>query len=346
MAPPLVDGDVNDREDASTDDASADGAESGVTGGGGPVDLATARSAVDSLGSPIDRTDRVPLSAAAGRVTAEPLTAAAPVPRADLAAGEAFVPANARLDPAVLALAKAAGVDEATVRQRPTVGVVPTGSALVQRDPSPDERVETTGFLVAELAERWGAAVTYRNVVGDARPSLRAAVQRDLTRDALVVTGATPDGPVREVVADLGEVLVESLAAVPGGDVGLATVEGRPVLLFPPTPVDCLVGAVQLLRPLLGALEGAPPGPLPARRVELGADLNGDAGRTIFVPMRIEDGSALPVDGGDGVDGADGADGTDITPADAVDAGGWVTLDSGESREVGESVTVAEWRGR
>ncbi len=96
--------------------------------------------------------------------------------------------------------------------------------------------------------------MTYRDPVADDAPALRMAVQRDLTRDALVITGTEPGDTLREVVADLGEVFTDYVDIDPGQRTGVAVVEDRPVLLLPESPSAARVGAVQLLRPLLKRL--------------------------------------------------------------------------------------------
>ncbi|WP_226010580.1 molybdopterin-binding protein [Halomicrobium salinisoli] len=293
--------------------------------------LADAREALLSAADPIDRTERVPLSVAAGRVLSAPATAAEDVPHADVAAGETLLSADRRLGPADLTLLKAAGVDECAVRRRPEIGVVPVGDDLVQRDPGPDERVEVTGFGLSQYVEGWGGDPTYRNVVGEQRPSLRAAVQRDLTRDALAIAGVDRESAVREVVADLGEVRVADVACSPGSPVTVGVVEGRPVLLLPDAPVDCLAAAVQLLRPLVARLAGAPLPDPPSQRATLDDAVESPDGVRTFVPARVSDGTASPV-------------ATDPTLRDVARADGWVTLSEDVTRlDGGASVTVRDW---
>ncbi|MFB6303883.1 MAG: molybdopterin molybdotransferase MoeA, partial [Haloferacaceae archaeon] len=170
----------------------------------------------------------------------------------DVDEGAALFDPGHLLRPSDLGLLKAVGVDEATVRDRPTVGVIPTGEELVQQDPDPGEVIETNGLTVSRLAARWNAVPTYRNVVTDDPNALRAAIQRDLAKDVVVTTGGSSVGErdyVPEVVDDLGEVLVHGVALKPGHPVAVGVVEDTPVLMLPGYPVACIVNAVQFLRP-------------------------------------------------------------------------------------------------
>ncbi|MFC7076398.1 molybdopterin-binding protein [Haloarcula halophila] len=292
--------------------------------------LETARREIGSYAVPVDRTDRIPLSVAVGRVLATDATAAEAVPEAGIDHESTVFERGHQVRPVDVGLLKAAGVNELLVYQRPQVGIVPTGDELVQRDAGRDERVETAGFTLSQYADRWGGKVTYRDPVADDRPALRMAVQRDLTRDVLVVTGTTPGDTLREVVADLGTVLTDELRLDPGHQTGLAIVEDRPVLLLPEEPVPAHVAAVQLLRPLLKSFAAAPLTAHPERRATLAEDVpvRGDA--QSFVPVTVEDGTATPLAG------------TDLGTVTRAD--GWLTVPAGaEPPAAGETCRVENW---
>ncbi|MFB6156877.1 MAG: molybdopterin molybdenumtransferase MoeA, partial [Haloferacaceae archaeon] len=73
----------------------------------------------------------------------------------DVDEGAALFDPGHVLRPSDLGLLKAVGLDEVTVRERPTVEVIPTGEELVQDDPDLGEVIETNGLTVSRLAARW-----------------------------------------------------------------------------------------------------------------------------------------------------------------------------------------------
>ncbi|NHN66113.1 molybdenum cofactor biosynthesis protein, partial [Haloarcula sp. JP-Z28] len=148
--------------------------------------LETARRRIGSVAAPIDRTDRIPLSVAVGRVLATPATANDPIEGAEISVGDAVFEQGHQIRPGDVGLLRAAGVSELLVRQRPQVGILPTGDELAQRDAGESQQVETAGFTLAQYVDRWGGKVTYRDPVADDAPALRMAVQRDLTRELIV----------------------------------------------------------------------------------------------------------------------------------------------------------------
>jgi molybdopterin biosynthesis enzyme len=292
--------------------------------------LETARRQLGSYAVPVDRTDRIPLSVAIGRVLATDATANDRLPGADITIDDTVFERGHQLRPADVGLLKAAGVNELLVRQRPQVGIVPTGDGVVEYDAGPEERVETAGFTLAQYADRWGGKVTYRSAVADDLPALRMAVQRDLTRDIVVLTGTEPGDTLREVVRELGDILADRVAISPGRETGLAVVQDRPVLLLPESPVAARVGAVQLLRPLLKGFGDAPLSAHPTRRAALSEPLETDQSVRSFVPVALDGETATPLSG------------TDLATATRAD--GWVTVPAGEpDPATGDTVTVEDW---
>jgi len=258
----------------------------------------------------------------------------------DVEEGQRLFEAGHQLRPSDLGLLLVAGVGEVTALERPTVGVMPTGDELVKTDPAPGEIVETNGFTVSRYVERWGGAATYRNVVPDDRAALRSAIQRDLTKDVVVTTGGSSVGKrdlLPEVIDDVGELLVHGIAIKPGHPAGIGVVADRLVIMLPGYPVSCIVGAVQLLRPMLTYLGGMPERAHPTTRARLTRKLPGEVGVRTFARVKLdeEDGDVL-------------ADPTRIGGAGVLssvaEADGWVVVpESSEGVPAGETVAVQNW---
>jgi len=259
----------------------------------------------------------------------------------DVAAGEALYEPGDQLAPSDLGLLKSVAVDEVCVRGRPTVGVVPTGEELVQHDPEPGEVIETNGLTVSGLVERWGGRAEYRTVVSDDPDAIRAAIQRDLTKDVVVTTGGSSVGErdlVPEVIDELGEVLVHGVALEPGHPVALGVVEETPVLALPGYPVACIVNAVQFLLPMLRWLTGRERVEPPTSPATLARKLPSEPGVRTFarVEFDVEDGQrvARPTrTGGAGV------------LSSAALADGWIEIaEQREGLPEGENVAVQHWK--
>ncbi len=258
----------------------------------------------------------------------------------DVEAGQSLYDAGHQLRPSDLGLLKASGIDTVDVFARPEVAVIPTGEELVQTDPDPGEVIETNRLTVSHLAERWGADVTRRNIVTDDESALRAAIQRDLTRDVIVTTGGSSVGDrdlIPTVVDSLGEVFVHGVALKPGHPIALGRVNETCIVMLPGYPVAAIVNAVQFLRPLLAHLEHRPLEPLPRQSATLARKIQSEPGVRTFVRVQLTETD----------------DDVDATPTRASGAGvlssvgladGWVVVpEPREGIPTGETVTVEQW---
>jgi len=258
----------------------------------------------------------------------------------DVEAGQRLYDPGDQLRPSDLGLLKATGIDVVEAVAEPEVAVIPTGEELVQSDPDPGEVVETNRFTVSRLAERWGADVKRRNIVTDDEEALRAAVERDLTRDVVVTTGGSSVGDrdlIPGVVDGLGEVFVHGVALKPGHPVALGRINGVTVVMLPGYPVAAIVNAVQFLRPLVKHLGHMPLHPAPSREATLARKIRSEPGVRTFARVKLE--------------ATD--DGLEATPTRASGAGvlssvaladGWVVVpEKREGIPEGETVAVENW---
>ncbi len=258
----------------------------------------------------------------------------------DVEAGQRLYEPGHQLRPSDLGLLKATDVDSVEVVDRPTVAVIPTGEELVQADPAPGEIIETNRMTVSRLAERWGADVTRREIVTDDHDALRAAVERDLTKDVVVTTGGSSVGErdlIPEVVAELGEVFVHGVALKPGHPLALGRVHETTVVMLPGYPVAAIINAVQFLRPLIKHLGRMPCEPLPSREATLTRKIRSEPGTRTFVRVRTEDA------GGELEATPTRASGSGVLSSVAL-ADGWVVVpEPREGIPEGESVAVENW---
>lgn len=271
---------------------------------------------------------------------------------ADVAVDEPVRPAAHRLRRSDPALCGAVGRTRVEVVQRPAVGVVPTGHGVVGGDPAAGETVETNGTTVAEYVEGWGGKVTYRDAVATDRYALRAAVERDLTKDLLVTVGGTGAGEfdrVAGVLADLGAVLVDGVALDPGGTARLAVVRDRPVVALPGDPVAAFVAMTRFVGPAVTTLAGRPT-PTPDTAVAALSDpLESERDVQSVVPVAFED-DEPPHNGTDPVTSPDGGDPLYVRPVSdeplstLARADGWVAVPPERARlPANSSVTVERW---
>jgi molybdopterin molybdotransferase len=221
----------------------------------------------------------------------------------DIAAGTVALTAGSPLGAAQLGLAAAVGVTTVSVRRRPRVLVLSTGSELV----APGQPLlrgqiyeSNSQLLVAAVDEAGGEARRLHFVPDDVDEFL-ATVRSELADADLLITSGGVSAGAYEVVKDafrgLGTVEFAKVAMQPGGPQGAGAVDGVPVVTLPGNPVSAFVSFEVFVRPALRrALGHACPDRLrvPAR---LTGALRSPAGRRQFLRGRYDAGRVSQVGG-------------------------------------------------
>jgi putative molybdopterin biosynthesis protein len=191
----------------------------------------------------------------------------------DMVATELVLPANHTLRPVDLGAAGSSGHAMVTVRRRPCVAILPTGSELVDVDAAAQGKmargaiIETNSLVLAAQVEAWGGEAARWPIVPDEFDALRDAVEEAARGADLVLVNAgssagTEDYTVHAVEA-LGEVLVHGIAVRPGHPVifGMLHVGERdvPVIGVPGYPVSAALTGEIFVERLLDRWLGRPP---------------------------------------------------------------------------------------
>jgi molybdopterin molybdotransferase len=258
----------------------------------------------------------------------------------DLEKGQHLFDPGHRLRPSDLGLLRSVEIESVTVRERPTVAVVPTGEEIVESDPDPGEAIETNGIVLTGSIERWGGDPRLEAVVTDDRDALETAVEANLDADVIVTTGGSSVGKrdlLPDVIDSRGELLVHGVALKPGHPVAIGVVEGTPVLALPGYPVACIVNAWQFLRPLLSWLQDAEPDQPAQIQATLDRKVRSEPGIRTCVRVTVDDGEegvkAVPVQ----------ESGASILSSVAL-ADGWLQVpEAVEGYDAGANVTVEFW---
>jgi putative molybdopterin biosynthesis protein len=231
----------------------------------------------------------------------------------DIVATELVLSASHRLRSVDLGALAAAGHSSVSVRRRPRVAILPTGSELVTLDEAidgwsiaddelpvvsgsppdlqPGQIVEFNALMLAGEVQSWGGVAERHPPVRDERALLRDAVERALAgADVVVVNAGSSAGSedyTAAVLAELGEVVVHGVAIRPGHPVILAVAGGKPVLGLPGYPVSTLLTADLFLRPLVYRLQGSAPPPRPTLRAAVARKLLSPSGEDEWVRVTL-----------------------------------------------------------
>lgn len=214
----------------------------------------------------------------------------------DAAAGQLLIPAGQVLRAQDVGLLAACGESLVEVRQKPVVGIIPTGDELcsVGSQPLPGQVRNSNAFLLAALVEKAGASAQILNIVGDCQEALQHEVQTGLRAcHSILISGGSSDGRRDHTW--------EALQALPNCDLFNHEVHissGRPLALarfgektvwgLPGHALGLLMSAELFIVPLLQQLSGQSPALKPSDEhpefapltlcAHMGADINSALG--------------------------------------------------------------------
>ncbi len=210
------------------------------------------------------------------------------------------------LSPYKIGVLSAIGMSEIPVFTKPTVAVISTGNELIK----PDQKLQNgllydiNSVTISNAVKSCGCIPLHSTIVKDDYQSIKDKINEFKHADVIITSGGTSAGAgdiLRQVVEDMGAVLVHGISVKPGKPtlIGTLPYENTNIILFglPGYPVSALMvfqGFVaSFLRRITGASEN--------KRinsgfvVKLSRRYHSAKGRSHFVLVKVEDDVAHPI---------------------------------------------------
>jgi len=214
----------------------------------------------------------------------------------DLVTGEMVLPEGIEITPWAQGALLAAGVTRVTVRRRPQVAIIPTGTELVpvtdlDRDLPAGRLPEFNSTILSGLVAEAGGVAAVAPIVSDDPGALAAALKDAIAAADLVLINAGSSAGTEDytyqAIDSLGEVLVHGVAMMPGKPTVLGVVQGKPVIGNPGYPVSAVLSFEQFAAPLIAGLAGKRLVPRPTLTVHPAQNLPSKPGLTEFIRVTL-----------------------------------------------------------
>jgi putative molybdopterin biosynthesis protein len=216
----------------------------------------------------------------------------------DIVATELLFPQNHVITPYCVGALLSGGIFSVSVRQKPKILVIPTGSELVDwrkssfEDLQPGQVLETNSFVLGKLIESYGGAHARHQIIRDDLPQIKQAVEEAVNGDfnmVLMVGGSSAGSEdyTKDVISDLGRVLVHGVTIMPGKPVIIGAVKDKPVFGIPGYPVSAIVAFEQFVGPLILLMLGQPEKERPQVQVEPTKKIASKLGVEEFIRVKL-----------------------------------------------------------
>ncbi len=210
-------------------------------------------------------------------------------------AGTAIACAHTRMTPEVVASAAVGGYAQVKVLARPRVAFIPTGSELVDWGsfPKRGQNIEANSLLISGMLKEWGAVPVLYPVVRDDRSDLEAALDRALEAADIVIVNAGSSRGSEDYNSQMLErrstYFKHGVRCVPGRPVGMAIVDGKPVVNVPGPVGAAWLCMDWLIRGLVAHWSGLPVVEQPRVKARLAVDAKMPKPMERVFRMHLED---------------------------------------------------------
>lgn len=180
----------------------------------------------------------------------------------DIVAGEMILTRCHKIRPIDIGVLLSGGVTEISVFARPKVGIIPTGTEIVEpyEDPEEGDIIESNSRMFEAMVKKQGGIPCRYDIVPDDYEEIKASVLKALEENDMVIINAgssagTEDFTVH-ILREIGEVFVHGVAMKPGKPVILAKACGKPVIGIPGYPVSAYLAVENFAYPVIRKLAG------------------------------------------------------------------------------------------
>ena len=180
----------------------------------------------------------------------------------DIVQGEMILPGGHKIRPIDIGVLLSGGITSLSVRKRPEVAILPTGSELIEPGETWKEGgiIESNSRMFEALVTQCGGLPTRFATIPDDYALIKAQIKSAAEDfDMVLVSAGTSAG--REdftvpIMRELGQVVVHGVAIKPGKPVALSVINGKPVIGIPGYPVSAYLAFENFAAPLLAAHAG------------------------------------------------------------------------------------------
>lgn len=162
----------------------------------------------------------------------------------DIVEGQLIIPSNHMIRPVDIGAMIAGGVNKVSVYKKPVVGIIPTGTELV--DPGsnlkPGDIINFNASVFAAQVREWGGIPKVHGIIKDDYEEIKTEVQKLSSEcDIVLVNAGSSAGRedfTSRIIDELGKVIVHGVAVKPGKPVIMGLVGSKPAVGVPGYPVS------------------------------------------------------------------------------------------------------------
>lgn len=175
----------------------------------------------------------------------------------DIVATEMILPSKHKIRPMDMGALISGGIEHVEVYKKPLVGIIPTGSEIVETISQVCEGkiIDSNSHVFKGLVETMGGEAKRYKPTEDDYERLKSIIQEAVRDNDIVLINAGSSAGTKDYTVDLikelGQVFVHGVAMKPGKPTILGIIDGKPVIGIPGYPVSGFMVFDVFIKPLI-----------------------------------------------------------------------------------------------
>ena len=165
----------------------------------------------------------------------------------DIVENQLIIPSNHVVRSVDIGAMLAGGANTIEVYRRPRVGIIPTGTEIVEpgSELKIGDIVEFNSRIFSAQIQEWGGIPVRYGIVRDDREKIKESILKAVAENDIVLVNAGSSAGREDftsgIIEELGKVHVHGIAIKPGKPTILGEIDGKPVVGIPGYPVSAYV---------------------------------------------------------------------------------------------------------
>lgn len=214
----------------------------------------------------------------------------------DVKEGDSVIQKGTLISPAEIAVLASVGCDPVPVARRPILGVIATGSELVEPSmkPAVAQIRNSNSYQLCSQIEQAGCVSKYFGIAKDTPEAIRARIENLITEvDILLVSGGVSMGDydyVPQVLKDTGfELMFEKVAIKPGKPTVFGKNDNKFVFGMPGNPVSTFMIFELFVKPFCFKMMGGEYSPVKISMKVSGTIKRKKSDRLAYIPVVVDE---------------------------------------------------------
>ncbi len=175
----------------------------------------------------------------------------------DLIQSEMIIPENTKINHFDIGVCLAGGVDKIKIKKPLSSKFIPTGNELIKLgdEYSKGDLIEFNSYVINGMLDEIGVITDTSPIIKDNKTDIKNEISKAVEIfDLIIVSAGSSAGSedyTKEIIEELGEVIVHGISIKPGHPVILGKIKDKPVIGLPGYPVSAILINELIIKPLI-----------------------------------------------------------------------------------------------